>query len=40
MHGDWMEVVDQEALQDAIRAARDFLAAVRHALAAKGIGVS
>ena len=40
VHGDWMEVVDQDALQDAIRAARDFLAAVRRALAAKGIGVS
>jgi hypothetical protein len=35
-----MELVDQDALLDAIRAARDFLAAVRHALAVKGIGVS
>jgi hypothetical protein len=35
-----MEVVDQEALRDAIRAARGLLAAVRHALAAKGIDIA
>jgi len=40
VHGEWMEVVDQEALREAIRAARDFLIAVRHALAVKGIDVS
>ncbi len=40
VHGEWMEVVDQDALQDAIRAARDFLIAVRHTLAAKGLDVS
>ena len=31
-HGEWMEVIDQEALSDAIRAATDFLAAVRRGL--------
>jgi len=40
VHGEWMEVVDQEALRDAIRAARGLLAAVRHALAAKGIDIA
>lgn len=40
VHGEWMEVLDQDALQDAIRAARDLLAAVLHGLAAKGIDVS
>jgi hypothetical protein len=37
VHGEWTEVIDQDALEDAIRAARDFLAAVRHALASKGV---
>ena len=40
VHGEWMEVLDQDALQDAIRAARNLHAAARHGLAAKGIDVS
>ena len=40
VHGEWMEVLDQDALRDAIRAARDFLNAVRHALVTKGIDVT
>ena len=40
VHGEWMEVLDLDALRDAIRAARDFLTAVRHALVTKGIDVS
>jgi hypothetical protein len=40
VHGEWMEVIDLDTLQDAIRAARDFHVAVRHTLAAKGIDVS
>lgn len=40
VHGEWMEVLDQDALRDAIRAARDLLNAVRHALITKGIDVS
>ncbi len=37
VHGEWVEVLDQDALEDAIRAARELLNAVRHCLAAKGI---
>ena len=37
VHGEWTEVIDQDALEDAIRAARDFLAAVRYALASRGV---
>jgi hypothetical protein len=40
VHGEWLEVIDQDALEDAMRAASEFLHAVRHALAAKGIDVS
>ena len=40
VHGEWVEVVDQDALEDAVRAARELLGAVRHCLAAKGIDVS
>jgi hypothetical protein len=40
VHGVWVEVLDQDALEDAIRAARELLSAVRHGLAAKGIDVS
>lgn len=40
VHGEWVEVLDQDALEDAIRAARELLRAVRHYLAAKGIDVS
>jgi hypothetical protein len=39
VHGEWMEVIDQEALSDAIRAATDFLAAVRRGLALRSISV-
>lgn len=37
VHGEWLEVLDQEALEDAIRAAGELLSAVRYGLAAKGI---
>jgi hypothetical protein len=40
VHGEWMEVVDQDALNDAIASARDLLSAVRHGLAARGIDVA
>jgi hypothetical protein len=40
VHGEWAEVLDQDALEDAIRAARELLRAVRHYLAVKGIDVS
>jgi hypothetical protein len=40
VHGEWVEVLDPDALEDAIRAARELLSAVRHLLAAKGIDVS
>jgi hypothetical protein len=40
VHGEWVEVLDQEALEDAIRAAGELLGAVRNYLAAKGIDVS
>lgn len=40
VHGEWLEVLDQEALEDAIASARAFLAAVRHALAPRGIDIS
>lgn len=40
VHGEWEEVLDQEALEDAIHAARELLMAVRHSLKAKGIDVS
>jgi len=40
VHGEWVEVLDQDALEDAIRAARELLSAVRHGLAVKGIDVS
>jgi hypothetical protein len=40
VHGEWVEVVDQDAVEDAIRAARELVSAVRHYLAAKGIDVS
>ncbi len=40
VHGEWVEVVDQDALENAIVAARDLVSAVRHGLAAKGIDVS
>lgn len=40
VHGEWVEVLDQDSLEDATRAAREFLGAVRHFLAAKGIDVS
>jgi hypothetical protein len=40
VHGEWVEVLDQDALEDAIWAARELLSAVRHGLAAKGIDVS
>ena len=40
VHGEWVEVLDHDALEDAIRAAREFLGAVRHYLAAKGVDVS
>jgi hypothetical protein len=40
VHGEWVEVLDQDALEDAIRAARELLNAVRHCLAAKGIDIS
>ncbi|OGF26397.1 MAG: hypothetical protein A2Z32_11550 [Chloroflexi bacterium RBG_16_69_14] len=37
VHGEWEEVLDQEALEDAIRAARELLTAIRYSLKAKGI---
>jgi hypothetical protein len=37
VHGEWMEVIDQEALSDAIKAASDFLTAVRRGLALGGL---
>lgn len=40
VHGEWVEVLDQDALEDAVRAARELLGAVCHCLAAKGIDVS
>lgn len=40
VHGEWMEVVDRDALEDAIASAGDLLTAVHHALAATGIDVS
>jgi hypothetical protein len=40
VHGEWVEVLDRGALEDAIRAARELLRAVRYYLAAKGIDVS
>ncbi len=40
VHGEWVEVLDQDALEDAIRAARELLNAVRHCLAATGIDIS
>lgn len=40
VHGEWVETLDQEALEDAIRAGRELLNAVRHGLAAKGVNVS
>ena len=40
VHGEWVEVLDQDALEDAIRAPRELLGAVRFCLAAKGIDVS
>jgi hypothetical protein len=40
VRGEWAEVLDQDALEDAIRAARELLRAVRHYLAVKGIDVS
>ena len=40
VHGEWVDVLDQDALEDAIRAARELLSAVRHCLAAKGTDVS
>jgi len=39
VHGEWLEVIDQDALLDAIKAARDFLAVVRRGLSAKQIQV-
>jgi len=40
VRGECVEVLDQDALEDAIRAARELLSAVRHGLAVKGIDVS
>ena len=40
VHGEWTEVVDQVALEDAIAAANDFLSPVRAALGASGIDVT
>ena len=40
VHGEWMEVLDKDALQDAVRAALGLLVAVRHALASQGIDVT
>ena len=40
VHGEWLEVLDVDALEDAIRAARDFLGAVRQGLAARGVDVT
>ena len=40
VHGEWVEVVDQDALEDAVRAARELLGAVRHCLAARGFDMS
>lgn len=40
VHGEWTEIVDQDALEDAIASARDFLIAVRGALTATGIDVT
>ena len=40
VHGEWMEVVDQDALEGAIASAGDLLTAVRRALASKGIDAS
>jgi hypothetical protein len=37
VHGEWEEVLDQDALEDAIHAARELVTAVRHYLKAKGI---
>lgn len=39
VHGEWMEVIDQEALSDAIRAASAFLTAVRRGLVLRGVSV-
>jgi hypothetical protein len=39
VHVEWLEVIDQDALLDAIKAARDFLAAVRRGLTAKEMQV-
>ena len=40
VHGEWVEVLDKGALEDAISAARQLLNAVRHCLAASGVDVS
>lgn len=40
VHGEWVEVLDQDALEDAIRAARELLGAVRRCLAVKSIDVA
>jgi hypothetical protein len=39
IHGEWTEVLDQDALEVAIDSARDLLAAVRLALGSRGIDV-
>lgn len=40
VHGEWEEVLDQEALEAAIQAARELLTAIRYSLKARGIDVS
>jgi len=40
VHGEWLEVLDQGALEAAIASATSFLAAVRRALASEGIDLS
>lgn len=40
VHGEWLEVLDEESLNDAIKSTRELLTAVRRALASRGIDVA
>ncbi len=40
VHGEWLEVLDRDLLEDAIRSARTLLIAIRRGLAARGIDLS
>lgn len=39
VHGAWLEVLDQDLLEDAIRSARTLLMAIRRGLASRGIDI-